>query len=84
MLKRLDHYQALLTTKENACGVNFFEKCHVLVTFMPETIVDFHQMFGRSNRSNYRGEKNGAIMCDQDIDKASIVEYLTAKDMNKK
>lgn len=69
MICKLNSPRVILTTNEYACGHNFYERCFVVMTERPD-IVGLQQMIGRSNRVNYQGEKNGAI----------VLGYMTYKD----
>ena len=51
----------IVTTPWLALGVNFYKKCFVLMLRQPETLKEFHQVLGRSNRISSAGELHVAF-----------------------
>ena len=72
----------ILTTPYSAMGVNLFKKCEVILTEIPATINDLHQMVGRSNRVDYTEPKYACLISKvsglnlEGIIKELKIEYL--------
>lgn len=80
-IKRGIKPNVILTTQMYAAGLNFFEKCYVVITQNPDSFNDLAQMMGRSNRTN-KGLQNGAILLEEQCSKEDLIENLTSKMIN--
>lgn len=71
----------IVTTPSLAVGVNFYKLCFVLMLRQPETLAEFHQVVGRSNRIDPSGPVHVAFPVAQgeSIDPKQMHDFLKRK-----
>lgn len=65
----------------NSHGVNYWDKCFVILSHRPDNLTDMVQALGRSNRVEFSGDKHGTIYHPEEFNFMAYFELLSAKEL---
>ena len=54
--------QVIFTTKAASFGINFYPECYPIMTEKPDSLEQYLQIVGRSNRVDYKANKRAAMV----------------------